>query len=1544
MLLDRNTVVTWNTLHAFGIACIWFASLSMAANPAMELEQHLELPDGRKPSETFGWSLAVDAGTLIAGAPGTGTAGNWNRGRAEIYERTEDGWVFKAKLTPLPSTHGSTIQSFGEGVAISGSVAAVTCSEGITGQVYFFSKQEGEWRYLSHVSMRLWLRGSSGIDGPSLTLGEGGNIMAVGSPFDSEVRIFERSGDVWTLQATLTGGSKFGASLSLSGSTLVVGATERGTSASGKVYVFDRVNGSWSETAVLQPGNSSNTQLFGTSLALDGPDRLLIGGRSKTAPYATGWLFARSGGTWVEQAKLQPQSSTFLSTIAASVTLSGDTAFLGDSLSDTQSSVANKPGRLVVFRRSPSDGTWKQVQTIQGERDDELGAATVFDSTTLISGAPGREGGRGKLVLFELAGQSWSKVSELGVVASDDTYIGSGFGSSIHVDGDIAVVGAPIARTYLPAVPDRGAAYVFKRGSSGVWTAIARLTDHAQAVNPAVYASFGSSVAISGNYILVGAPDAFNGNSYGRAYLYQVVGDQVRWIKTINPPGGYKTTNFGASLDMEGVAAVISATGESRAWVYENLPSTDEASVLLPDGLDLNSSGSGVFGNQIKLDGNTIAAASAGPNSSVFLYQRTSLGWKQQGSLRPLKGIFNALQTSISLSGDSLAVALSGRTAADVLISETQVYARRSGKWALQSKIQDAKTTLTGRAVAMKNGLLFTTSGILGSNTPNSIAAATQDKTSWTVADHLEDELSLDYTYFAKNLATDGDVLLSSRGSIVGPFLTKLPVSVYRLHPLLQLTLGGVNESVEIGPDGIDLGQHIIGRRVKFTLNLINQGLATLRGTQHGEALSCQIDGLDQSEFAIATTIPGAIIRQGSNSVILEINPRSLGAKTASLTIASNDPEHPLLQIPIQALVTANAEAPSFTHSPLSWVATPGESKVLEGIAAGTAPLSYQWLKNGKPIPGQTRRQLQLEKVAASQAGSYALRVRNEFGESVSVAANVVVVTDTGPVLKDVLEGRTVVLQAKIAGSGYDCLWLPGASADPSTVMRFAGRNTPQLTIINADEYAYGDYSLRVTAGSMVREFHLFTIHVYLKPRVTPFAAGPWQVGKLVDQFVRAENLLSDPSERIVADQLPPGLSIESRFMITGYPTKPGNYRMKLTAINLAGKSAPIEIPVVVLPFPSELVGSWTGLVKRDTGFNASRGGLVKLNVTAAGTFSAKLQLGASTWSSSGWVGNNSSSPVWGLQGPWQGSQGLSWWLDFPSESAGQGAGILFKGQNPPFFALEVWKNVPQPAAAWSGRYTVSISPSGPADSNPTVPQGIGYGVLDIASNGTATWSGRLAEGSVVTSSTAAVRTSAAGMAQVPLYLPDASGAGSVQGRLDIVQTDIVFPEYNQIAGILTHFRAPAPQTKAVDYSAGFAEYDLQAFGRRYFAPRIGDILLGLAPTTRNAQLTFSEAGIEMATLFPNLDDPFQITDLHQAVFRLPDATNTTLNLDPATGVFTGTFDLLDNLPPKISRKGTFFGVLFPLRSEGLGTFLIPKKGGSASDRLSGNVRLGPYR
>lgn len=91
--------------------------------------------------------------------------------------------------------------------------------------------------------------------------------------------------------------------------------------------------------------------------------------------------------------------------------------------------------------------------------------------------------------------------------------------------------------------------------------------------------------------------------------------------------------------------------------------------------------------------------------------------------------------------------------------------------------------------------------------------------------------------------------------------------------------------------------------------------------------------------------------------------------------------------------VNTNPVAPVFNSQPVSLVVLTGSAAGFTAVAGGTAPISYQWNKNGTPIPGATSTTLSLSNVQVADDGSYTLTASNRVGRVTSNPAQLVVTT-----------------------------------------------------------------------------------------------------------------------------------------------------------------------------------------------------------------------------------------------------------------------------------------------------------------------------------------------------------------------------------------------------------------------------------------------------------------------------------------------------------------------------------------------------------------------
>ncbi|UYZ62525.1 PQQ-dependent sugar dehydrogenase [Hymenobacter weizhouensis] len=122
-----------------------------------------------------------------------------------------------------------------------------------------------------------------------------------------------------------------------------------------------------------------------------------------------------------------------------------------------------------------------------------------------------------------------------------------------------------------------------------------------------------------------------------------------------------------------------------------------------------------------------------------------------------------------------------------------------------------------------------------------------------------------------------------------------------------------------------------------------------------------------------------------------------------------------------RVVYTAPATAPSISTQPASRSVAPGQSASFTVQATGTAPLSYQWQKDGVNISGATGATYTIASVTAADAGQYRVVVSNAAGSVTSAAATLTVTApNTAPVAQILTpaEGTTYVAGTTFSFSG----------------------------------------------------------------------------------------------------------------------------------------------------------------------------------------------------------------------------------------------------------------------------------------------------------------------------------------------------------------------------------------------------------------------------------------------------------------------------------------------------------------------------------------------
>lgn len=155
--------------------------------------------------------------------------------------------------------------------------------------------------------------------------------------------------------------------------------------------------------------------------------------------------------------------------------------------------------------------------------------------------------------------------------------------------------------------------------------------------------------------------------------------------------------------------------------------------------------------------------------------------------------------------------------------------------------------------------------------------------------------------------------------------------------------------------------------------------------------------------------------------------------------------------------------APSISLAPQSRSVNAGSSVTLTVSAGGTAPLTYQWLRNGVAIPGATSASYTIASAQASDAANYSVVVTNGQGAVTSSAAVLTVVAGSPPLFFTQPTTQTVNVGATVTFTG-------AATSTPAISYQWrrngvalAGATSTTLTRSNVAVTDAGAYELVAT-------------------------------------------------------------------------------------------------------------------------------------------------------------------------------------------------------------------------------------------------------------------------------------------------------------------------------------------------------------------------------------------------------------------------------------------------------------------------------------------------
>jgi hypothetical protein len=336
--------------------------------------------------------------------------------------------------------------------------------------------------------------------------------------------VYINNNNIWTLQAQLlatdrSAGDNFGASVGISGDTVVIGAfswdqkTPTSITNCGAVYIFIRNGTSWTQQAQLLINNPSANDFFGIKVGIDG--NTIIAGSplwSQKTPTSIGscgtaYIFTRSGTTWTQQAQLLADDPSYSDSFGISVSINNDTALIGayQWSQKTPTSLTNC-GAAYVFIRNGT--TWTlQAKLLANDRSagDYFGISVSNTGDTAVIGSyrwsqktPTSITTCGAAYVFIRNVTTWTQQAQL---LANDPSAGDALGYTTSIYNDTIIIGSyPWSQKTPISLTNCGSAYVFVKNVS-TWVQQNQLL----AYDPSANDQFGFCVAINNNTVIVSA-------------------------------------------------------------------------------------------------------------------------------------------------------------------------------------------------------------------------------------------------------------------------------------------------------------------------------------------------------------------------------------------------------------------------------------------------------------------------------------------------------------------------------------------------------------------------------------------------------------------------------------------------------------------------------------------------------------------------------------------------------------------------------------------------------------------------------------------------------------------------------------------------------------------------------------------------------------------------------------------------------------------------------------------------------------------------------
>lgn len=347
------------------------------------------------------------------------------------------------------------------------------------------------------------------------------------------------------------------------------------------------------DTSIVVESDSQPNDSTGFAVALDGPNRMIVGNRGRNESRGGASVYRRGVDGWILEQRLEDlitdlDPGDWFGSFAG---LSGRFAAVSAANDDPNGNAREKVGSVYVFEET-NPGHWMFHTKLfladgiaQDRYGDGLDVYSGPEGTLLVIGVPGRDldddPGSGWVYFHRLnpITNEWELEYDFTVDENDPVFYKNAIGNAIAIDGNKVLVGADSFSGQDRngnRGPDTGRVFNFHYNETlGIW-------EQGPGLDPGsieVFNHFGWSVDLDGDFAIVGAINSDEVPRPGHVYMFRYDVLTNQWILEgdFNDPVQDPFDWFGQSVAIAGRVAYASNyrhNGENQGRAYGYLRDT----------------------------------------------------------------------------------------------------------------------------------------------------------------------------------------------------------------------------------------------------------------------------------------------------------------------------------------------------------------------------------------------------------------------------------------------------------------------------------------------------------------------------------------------------------------------------------------------------------------------------------------------------------------------------------------------------------------------------------------------------------------------------------------------------------------------------------------------------------------------------------------------------------------------------------------------------------------------------------------------------------